>query len=280
MKPFKNILLLTDFSEVSRNAMEYALLIAKKTNAEVELMHIVNTPVDWISISMEQEKLYPETIEQIITAKNNLQEMLQVFKENSVEAKEAIVFNVGVENIPKYIESKSLDMVIMGSHGASGIKEYTLGSNAEKIVRNLKFPVLVVKNKLKTNNLSSIVFASNFTKNQLKPFEVLRNFAELLHTQLHLLYINTPYNFKETPEIEQMTTLFCGNCEDKACRKHTYNAFNEERGVKEFMKNEPIDIFTVATEGRSSFAQLFSPSLTENIINHLHIPVLSMHTID
>lgn len=280
MKHFNKILLLTDFSEVSKNAMEYALLIAKKTNAEIEVMHIITTTIDWVNISMEQEKLYPETITVIITAKNKMSEMLAVFKKNGIDAKESIVFNVGVENIPQYIAQKSIDLVILGSHGASGIKEFTLGSNAEKVVRHSKFPVLVVKNKPVKSQLSTIAFASNFNENQLDSFQKIHNFSKLLNTELYLLYINTPYNFKETHSIDRMLHSFYENCKEKTCKKHIYNAFNEERGVKEFIKENPIDIFAIATQGRSSFVQLFSPSLTENIINHLDIPVLSIHTAE
>ncbi|MEX0997373.1 MAG: universal stress protein [Flavobacteriaceae bacterium] len=279
MRPIDKILLLTDFSEVSENAKEYALLIAKKANAEVKIMHIINTPIDWIKISLEEEKLYPETKMEIIEAKNNINELLIEFKNKGVTATQSIVFNVGVENIPQYIESESIELVIMGSHGVNGIKEYTLGSNAQKVLRKSTFPILIVKNKPKKSELSSIVFASTFDENQFEPFQKIRSFSDILDTELHLLYINTPNNFKETKDIEIMLHSFCESCEKKACKKHTYNAFNEERGIKEFMKNKPIDIFAIATEGRSSFAQLFSPSLTEAIANHLDMPVLSMHTV-
>jgi len=169
-------------------------------------------------------------------------------------------------------------MIIMGSHGANGIKDFTLGSNAQKVVRKTKVPVLVVKNKPIKTEISSIIFASTFDKNQLDPFQKIRSFSDLLNAELHLLYVNTPYNFKETNEIEGLLQTFCVNCEKKACKKHSYNALNEERGIKEFMSTAQIDIFAIATEGKSALMQLFSPSLTESIVNHLDIPVLSIHT--
>lgn len=153
-----------------------------------------------------------------------------------------------------------------------------MGSNAQKVLRKSTFPILIVKNKPKKSELSTIAFASTFDENQFEPFQKIRSFSDILDTELHLLYINTPNNFKETKDIEILLHSFCESCEKKGCKKHTYNAFNEERGIKEFMKDKPIDIFAIATEGRSSFAQLFSPSLTETIVNHLDMPVLSIHT--
>ena len=274
---FNKILLLTDFSDVSENATTYAMIIAKKTKAEVEIMHIVNTPIDWVKISLEKEKLYPETKAEIIKAKNNIHNLVSTFHKNGITAIQNLVFNVGVENIPQYIDNATIDIVIMGSHGANGIKEFTLGSNAQKVIRKAKVSVLIVKNKPAKTEFSSIVFASTFGKNQFEPFQKIRSFSDLLNVELHLLYINTPYNFKETKEIEGLLNTFCEDCEKKACKKHSYNALNEERGIKDFMSTAQIDIFAIATEGKPTVTQLFSHSLTESIINHLDIPVLSIH---
>ena len=275
MEKFNKIRLLTDFSEISENATDYAFLIAEKTKLEVEVMHIVNTPLDWVKLNLEQEKLYPEIQSEIKRAKNNLHSLIQKFEKKGLAAHQNLIYNVGVENIPKYLAGDEHSLLIMGSHGASGIKEYTLGSNAQKVIRKYSCPVLIVKNKPKQSDLQYITFASTFDKHQHDAFKKIHSFSSLLNLKLLLLYINTPYNFKETEDIENMLNTFCKYCEEKKCDKLTYNAYNEERGLKAFTQKPKIDILAMATEGRSSLAQLFSPSLTERMINHLDIPVLS-----
>ncbi|MEX1192136.1 MAG: universal stress protein [Brumimicrobium sp.] len=279
MKKFNKIRLLTDFSEVSENATEYAVLLAKKMAVEVEIMHIVSTPVDWVKLDLEREKLYPEAKEKIIKAKNDLNDLISKFKEQNISAKSSLIFNIGVESISNYLGEDTDNLLIMGSHGASGIKEYTLGSNAEKIIRKAICPVLVVKNKPQKQEITSLVFASTFQEDQLEPFQKVCQFSEELDLERHLLYINTPYNFKETQDIESMLNSFCKEDGNNSCKKHVFNALNEYKGIKDFMQDESIDVFSIATEGRSSFTQLFLPSLTEKIVNHLDIPVLSIHTV-
>lgn len=274
MKNINRILLLTDFSEISDNAASYAMMIAQKTNAEVEIMHIVNTPIDWVKLPLEKEILYPEIKLEIGNAKNKLSALVREFSNQGINASESLVFNVGVENIPQYISEEKYDLIIMGSHGSKGIKEFAIGSNAQKILRTSQVPLLIVKTPPKSKSFDRVVMASTFEENQKPYFKRLFDYASDLGAAIDLLYINTPYHFKETEEIEKMLTLFCEDCTKKNCGKHHIDAFNEERGIQFFMVNSTADLFAIATKGKSSLSQLFSASLTESIVNHLNVPIL------
>lgn len=95
MKKIKKILLLTDFSEVAENATRYALSIAKQVKSEIEILHIINTPVDWVKLPLDKEKLYPETKSEIGSAKAKLSELVREFSKQGIKATESLVFNVG-----------------------------------------------------------------------------------------------------------------------------------------------------------------------------------------
>lgn len=274
MKTINKILLLTDFSEVSNNTTHYALNIAKQVKSEIEILHIINTPVDWVKLPLEKEKLYPETKAEIGSARAKLSALVREFSNQGTKATESLVFNVGVENIPQYITEEKYDLIIMGSHGSKGIKEFAIGSNAQKVIRTSHVPVLIVKTPPKRESFDRIVMASTFEENQKPYFKKLFDYASDLGADIDFLYINTPYHFKETEEIEKMLTLFCEDCTKKNCSKHHINALNEERGVQYFMNTSNADFLAIATKGKSSFPRLFSVSLTESIINHLNIPVL------
>jgi nucleotide-binding universal stress UspA family protein len=272
MNTSKRIVLLTDFSEVSENAAAYAMLIAKKTQSEVEILHIVSTPVDWVKLPKEKESLYPEVKHEISRAKTNMNELESRFSAAGIAVKKSLEFNVGIEDVPKNIPTENVDMIIMGSHGTKGFKDFTLGSNAQKVLRNSLVPVLVVKDK-PTSTIGEIVFASTFVKSQVSAFERLLNFARLFGSKISWLLINTPYNFLETPEIEERFRNFA---ENSGIEKHVFCALNEERGITEFLKTHPADILTMVTEGKSGFTQLFFPSLTEIFANDLNTAILSL----
>ncbi|MFO7743765.1 MAG: universal stress protein [Psychroflexus sp.] len=277
MKTIHNILLLTDFSEVSESAAVYALEIGKKINSRVEILHLINTPVEWSKLPLEKEKLYPETKAEIGNAKAKLSALSIDFSKQGVKTKESLIFNVGVENIPEHINADNYDLIIMGSHGSKGIKESVIGSNAQKILRRIKIPILVVKTPFSSDAFSRIVMASTFEKNQKPFFKQMLNFATDLEVGIDLLYINTPYNFRETQQIQQMLSSFCEECTENDCGKHHVDAFNEESGIQYFMENSEAGLFAIATSEKSQLSRLFSPSLSEAVINHLDIPVLVFH---
>lgn len=277
MDTIKKILLLTDFSDVSESATQYALQLAKKSGADVRVLNVVATPVDWVKIPLEKELNYPETKQAIVYVKQQLKAIEDRFGKAGVSCQTSVSYNLGVENIVSHISHDEVDLVVMGSHGASGIKEFTIGSNAQKILRSVKTPVLVIKNPPKKDALESIVFASSFEDQQLPAFKTAAAFANITELEMHLLHINTPYNFSETHAIEKMMTAFCEKQSAVECHKHCYSALNEERGMDQFMSDSDIDLFAIATSGKSGLRQLFNSSLTERLVNHLEIPVLSIH---
>jgi nucleotide-binding universal stress UspA family protein len=165
MKSITRILLLTDFSDISENAVEYAVLMAKKTRAEIQVMHLINTPVDWVNIGVEKEKQYPETRERIADARVQLNKVVSRFRDDDIIARPVLVYNMDVENIPEYVKDEDLDLIIMGSHGARGIKEFTIGSNAQKVLRTSRKPVLIVKKKPKYDSIKEVVLLPPLIKN-------------------------------------------------------------------------------------------------------------------
>ncbi len=280
MQKIAKILLLTDFSEVSENATWYALKIAEITKAAVNILHVVNTPVDWNTISIEKEKLYPETREEISDVKIKLNTIARRFEDKGIITHPLLVYNLGAENIAEYIKFDEIDLIVMGSHGTKGIMDFSLGSNTQKIIRNVSKPILVVKNAAGREDIGKIVFASSFGEKQKNAFKNVLGLSELISAQLNLLYVNTPYSFKETQEIDMLFSNFCEDEGKNSCKKHTINANNEIRGIKYFTEKKEVDIFSIATGTKSGLAQFFIPSLTETLINHLEVPVLSIHQND
>ena len=277
VKTINQILLLTDFSEIADYARQYAQIIARQTSSAIGILHIINSPVDWVNLPLEKEKLYPETKARIGSAKAGLATMVNEFSRQGINAAQSLVFNVGVEDIPQYITADKYDLIIMGSHGSLGDRGVNLGSNAQKVIRYSKVPVLIVKTPPRSESFTRIVMASTFEEDQKPYFKEMFSYAAALGTEMDLLYVNTPYHFKETEEIDNMLTAFCEDDAEKNCGKYHVDALNEERGIKFFMSRSQADIFGIATGHRSMLTSLFSSSLSEAVVNHLDIPVLVFH---
>ena len=206
----QKILVPTDFSDCANDAASMAIMIAKKANASIQFFHSTSVPADWASMSThtlgdanltvkEKEARYPEVKAQIGEAKQNLHDLVKRAQGEGVEATSTLAYNLAYKDIINHATSFSADLIVMGTHGASGVKELFVGSNTQKVVRSAKCPVLTVRDYKGQVDFKDIVFVSDFEEKEVKnKFEAVLKFAEIFDAQIHLLYVNTPTQFEDS----------------------------------------------------------------------------------
>jgi nucleotide-binding universal stress UspA family protein len=171
-----------------------------------------------------------------------------------------------------YVSDRSIDLVLMGSHGASGLQEFFVGSNAEKIVRRSPVPVFIVKDYYK-GPIKNIVFPNTLVEGQDDLIEKVKALQSFLKATLHLLWINTPLNFTaDNVPMERFGEFV----KQYKITNHTINIFNhnnEENGILAFSKLIKADIIAIGTHGRRGLSHIVNGSLAENIVNHSERPV-------
>ena len=144
------------------------------------------------------------------------------------------------------------------------------------MVRYSPSPVLVIKEKTKLDEINSIVFASTFENDVHESFKHVIEFADLINAKINLLYVNMPFHFIETDEIEERMSEFINKCPKGTSTMNVYNALNEETGILKFSKKINADLIAVTTHGKTGFMRMLSPSITESLINHSALPILSV----
>lgn len=145
MKPFDKILTAIDFSENSDFAFEYALTLAKQFQAELTIMHVINEPVDLRGfyvphISFEQlEKEIEEGAEKM------MEKFCQARLAGFSNYKTAILTGIPYEEIIKKSEETGSSLIVLGTHGRTGLDHIIFGSTAERVVRSAFCPVLTIR---------------------------------------------------------------------------------------------------------------------------------------
>jgi nucleotide-binding universal stress UspA family protein len=249
------------------------LEIASKLKAKVEILHILNTPVDWVKLAKEKEQYYPETLREIASAKIKLNTVVEEFQKAGVNTTAQLVFNFGPENVHDHVRKADSDLVIMGSSGIQGSQSFrVIGSNALRVLRNVKVPVLVVKKGDGKPEIKTIAFATTLQENQKKSFLILKEFAALLGAEINLVFINTPYNFVETEEFEKRLEQ-SGITEEVPL----INALDFELGIIFLEKKNRPDLIVTAKSEKFGLTRLIDPSFTENLVRLYDLPVLSIH---
>lgn len=144
----RRILIPTDFSEPAKEAQAYAIALAERFDSELHLMHIV--PQVTIPLPDSSSSWTLPDSDQRAQVKEAETRLLQEL--DSKWAKERGVVQVAkvgyaVEEIVQYAKEKEIDLIVIGTHGHSGLAHFILGSVAEKIVRMANCPVLTVHPK-------------------------------------------------------------------------------------------------------------------------------------
>jgi len=150
MVNIKNILVPTDCSEVSNDAVKYAIKFAKQCDARLTLLLV--TVSEPITILNDYGYFSPELHQKLITesdkrAKSDLEEFWKNVADDKIKI--TLVNSKGdpFTEIVRYAAEADIDLIIMGTHGRTGLKHVFMGSVAEKVVRYSPQPVLTIKHK-------------------------------------------------------------------------------------------------------------------------------------
>ncbi|MBF9254623.1 universal stress protein [Pontibacter sp. 172403-2] len=278
----RKILVPTDFSEEARNAFEVALAIARKTGAAIKLLHVVEVPhtanfsaTGDVMVGNNMDQLY--TVQLLEITKMQMGRLLEAVDHKGVEVEQEVETGLIISNIKRTVQDEQVDLVVMGSKGASGLDEFLIGSNTEKVVRAADCPVLTVKHRQPAFEVREVVLASDFKREIGAAIEKFKYFQEMFGARLHLLYVNTPGAFESSSILHRRLQEIADKYGLRNYTINTYNDTNEEDGILHFAQDIKADLIMMATHGRTGLAHLLSGSIAEDLVNHTHKPVLTIH---
>ena len=274
----KRILVPTDFSPEAKNALEIAIEMAKTFDGEVILLNVVDVAGQG-DFSASGAAVGSGAMDSIFTMK--LIEKMKADMEEAIAEHEGAPISTELamgdlhEMINERVERDEIDLVVIGSKGASGLQEVMVGSNAEKVVRLAACPVLTVKESSRDIHPNNIVFASDFTEELDKVGKRLVEFQKHYDATMHLLFVNTPNKFELSSESNRRMHDFAARLGIENYTVNVYNHRDEEDGILGFAEENNHDLIAVATHSRKGLAHLLSGSISEGVVNHSSKPVLS-----
>jgi len=270
----KKILVPTDFSESAINATKAAADIARKTNAELILLHIIELPQEG-SDAVQQGFEIPEIMFFKQHAEQKLTEASTSPDLANLTVYAVLKLGRALENVTEVAEANDVDLIVMGSHGSSGYKEFFIGSNAEKVVRNSQTPVLVVKNNANELKYEKVVFATDFLVENEKALAKAINILKSFGIKPHFLMVNTVNNFKPTHIAEEIANNFFTENNITDYDFTIYNDLDIEKGIINFTEKIGGDLIAMGTHGRKGFSKFLNGSISEDIVNHSEKTILT-----
>ena len=257
----KNILVTTDFSEKSIASLHVAIGLAKQHKAKIYLLHAIELPVRLMTSSQAS---VPETLYFLTLTKQRFEELHKEL-DTDVEIIDLVETSSLPDAVNEVVEKHKIDLVF-------------IGSNAEKVVRSASVPVLVIKNPHEKLKIKQMMFGCDFSKRFSKPFEKAVKLAKLFNAKIDLVYVNTPYQFLTTTEINKRMHEFLKEQKGslKKFETHVYNDIRVETGILNFVKEHKVDLICMFPNGRKGIAHFFNGSISSDLVNHSDTPVLTI----
>lgn len=272
----KKIIIPVDFSAHSEYALETGAALAKKHNAELIVMHMLELSESLISSSSNDRN--EETAFMLMLANKKFEAFLDKSYLEGITVTPLIKHHKVLKEVASVAAHEKADLVVMGSRGHSNHDGIFTGSNTEKVVRYSDIPVLVIKSKPDSVNFKNIVLATDFLEGSIS---AVKNGLELLNAladNVILLHVNLPnLGFLSTEEIDERVSDFLklAQLEDKNINIDFIADHNVEDGVLSYAKRINADAVAMITHGRTGLSHFFGGSISEDLVNHTKLPVVT-----
>ena len=276
----RQILIPTDFSQNSWNAIQYALQFFKTDDVIFHFLHITT-----VQNAIKTNDLYSAGISRsksdISNAHLEMDELIgQVtsgHSKNNFQYKSAIVPSLFIDGIRSYIEHNAIELVVMGTKGASGIKEITVGSKTGAVITKVKCPILVIPEKAKFKTPLQIGFPTDFNLHyNHKVIETLLSMAQIYSSSIKVLRVAQAQ--KPLTEFQSVNRDFLKEqFQGVGHSFHLVEGANLENTLQSFVTSMKIDMVAMIAKNLNFFQQiLFKPKVAK-LSYHMLVPFLVLH---
>lgn len=276
----KKILVPTDFSKEAQTAAEVASGIARKSGAQLILLHVIEEGSKE-SFKVTGEVAYADMEDKLFTMKliERTRKQMERFAESSffsgVKVIQELRMGSPYHGMRAIITEHKVDLVVMGTAGKSNLTEMIIGSNTEKVVRHAHCPVLTIQKKPVRSEFKNIVYATSMSKDEEVFSRIVKKAQTMYDSTIHLVRINTPGNFQRDAVVKKYMNDFAKKLQLKNYTVNVFNDITEEEGIIYFADSINADMIAMATHGRTGFAHVLAGSIAEDVVNHSKRPVLT-----
>ena len=276
----KTIIVPVDFSEYSEYALQMAAILAKKYSADILAVHMLELSTVHAYGKETQADQVASGVFYIKRAEQKFEEFLKKDYLNDISVTPVIRQFKVFSELGEVAKENNADLIVMGSKGSSGLSEFFIGSNTEKVVRHSDIPVLVIKNKPVDWDIKKVVFATDFSDETTESFLTLTKLLAPLNVELQLLHVNVPGdNFLNTDEMEWAVESFLEHAEGNLDRLNDVYYISDrsaEKGILKYANKVNADMIAIITHGRTGLARFFEGSISEDLANHGDFPILTL----
>ena len=273
------ILVPTDFSENAEKALKEAIFFAKHFNSELILLHVIESYLinSTLSKTIGFNKERNESLREAV--KEQLSEMAEkISKEEGLTVTYEISMGKSYKEIAVQANEQDVDFIIMGTHGATGMEKYMMGTNASRVASTASKPVITINGDAKTSNFQNLVLPLDLTKETREKVKKSIELAKKFNATIHVVSIlKKKYDSQEKKLKLQMNQVI-NYIKDKnvEVKSEVIKAENVAEEIVAFAEGIENSALIIMTQQEMEITDFILGSQANRVIKHAMIPVVSV----
>ena len=266
----------TDFSPVSENAIRYAVSMAKEIGSDVTLIHVYQIPVSMSDVPVaivSAEELNEIALEKI----NDLKTAIEQTQGVAVTIKTEVRLGNIVDELEDFCKQMKPFAIIIGTKGSSAVDRILFGSTTLTVIRDFNWPVIIVPPGTVYKKIKKVGFACDFTKViETTPLPYIKEIVKTFHAELHVLNVDYENRHFRGEQAEE-SFLLHSMLEDLNPQYHFIDNPDVEEGINNFADRNNLDLLITIPKKHKLLEGLFRKSHTQKLVFESHVPILCVH---
>jgi nucleotide-binding universal stress UspA family protein len=275
LKNMKAILFPTDFSDCSRIAQHYAASLAVVNKAKLIIQTVFWVPI-YEGDTTKEVKFKEESYRK--KAKKALHDLKKEMECDYPEIQVECVINNGflLESVMQVVKERRVDLIVMGTQGATGLKEVVIGSNTAEVMENAPCPVIAIPRKAKWNRFRKILYCMDYQETDLAQLEQLVNMVRRFDSEIIITHIAEGDYLPEAEKslfksFKELVNEFIGY---KKIHFRLLENTDVKEEIEKYAEKEKAELIVLAHRKRSWLDKLISKGISRKLVSHSEIPVL------
>ena len=276
----KTILLPTDFSKNSMNAIDYVVELFKDVECHFYILNVQKASSfisDDMLVVSSSATIYNTIID---AAKKSIANIISILEQENNNSKHhfysVVDYDNFIDSINQICDKHAVDLIVMGTKGASGLDKVIFGSNTVRVIQRCDAPVLAIPDGCEFVPIDKMAFSTNhFTLFEEEKLIPLKSLISLNNSKLTILHIADENHLAQKQE--QNNAFFKTNYSDAS---HEYiDATSKEMFtvIKNYLSNNNIKMLAMISEKHSFLERLFTRHIVETFAFSINVPFLVMH---
>ena len=268
-----SILIPTDFSVLSGSALMVGIAIAKRQNAQVTLLHVV----DLLPYLLPTEVLLSSSKEGLSRKEEELKELSEkIQKDTGIKAVVKVLEGTPSDSICKFAYEENISLIVMGTHGVSGLREFFIGSEAYRVIKNATCPVLTIPGEWQKTDFGKVIFPVRLRPGTLDTYFYARPIIEKNNSELFVLGLYEQKKDMVEVEIYKSINKVKQQLDnDKVVFKSEISqSKNFPAKTIEIAIQYEADLIILTANIDHDFKAYFVGPFVQQVVNHSRLPVL------